>query len=594
LPSPKFLLLLFLATFFVLPPSVKALDISNSVIRSDMVRNDLNIRGRGVGVAVLDTGVDAFHPALTGRIVSQVDFTGEGVGDFNGHGTHVTGIVASQDATFIGVSPAADISSVKILNAVGWWFYDWYFQGTQWVYRNRDVFNIRVASLSAGEPYNTFNYEVGGTSLWSRAADELVDAGVVFVAIAGNEGQFDESEQIRDPGVAFNVITVGAVDDQGNADRDQSVLPQFSSRGPASGGRPKPDLVAPGVDIWSTLPNAAWGSGDGTSMVTPHVSGTVALMLEANPNLRPLQVKAALRQTAYLNNDLRGRSINARGWGIVDAYAATLQAQAPNSIDMNLSWDPFAWRSLEKIEHYSWGYTVKTVVFGVNSIGGFSLFSVLFNKTIVNNQTGQVQYVPDMLFGQISSSYVWVDHKRYFLEKRYFERGPRPLYINDGDRDYWLIIGEMRIEDMELKIMHSVKSWSLTIEPIWFVKNTGSRRHQFALLQFLDAKLITSTNNYVTYSWNGATIYSETKVYYMGLIVKNTMVSSPQLYLDPTYNDHPWEWILRGNPFTHDPDSELNSETVYDTDISLYYKADYPRIEPNYQWAVGPWIWISG
>jgi subtilisin family serine protease len=160
------------------------------------------------------------------------------------------------------------------------------------------------------------------------AIDALMAAGIFVVAAAGNTGPYCGS--IDDPPAPYpDVFTVGAVD------RDRKVA-QFSSRGPAPGNLPKPDVVAPGVQVVSALPGGGYGALDGTSMATPHVAGVVALLWAAQPTLigdirRTTEI---LRSTAtpavptYLSRtDTCGADRNITGAGVVDAYAAVTLAR---------------------------------------------------------------------------------------------------------------------------------------------------------------------------------------------------------------------------------------------------------------------------
>ncbi len=298
------------------------LDTSRPLIQADQVANNLGFNGAGITVAVIDTGVDATHAALAGVIVGQQDFTGMGVGDGVGHGTHVAGIVASQDATFIGIAPGASVLDIRIMDNFGATDAPTAVAGIQAAV----AAGVNVASNSWGFSHaNGAWTDNNGTCVLCTAADAAVTAGVVFVVAAGNENNDTCSTydtHIRCPGIAQTVITVAASDDNDN-------MADFSSIGPTPDNRAKPDITAPGVQIAScraagtNLGPTVDAAGnfinlDGTSMACPHIAGVAALMLDRNPRLTNAQILGILMATAVNI----GATANEMGAGRVDALAA--------------------------------------------------------------------------------------------------------------------------------------------------------------------------------------------------------------------------------------------------------------------------------
>jgi serine protease AprX len=276
-------------------------------------------KGKGVKVAVIDTGVDATHPDLTGRVMAAKSFVDDNTLDENGHGTHVAGIVAGNGAKskgkYVGVAPEALIFAAKVLDGNGSGSMSGVMAGIEWAILEQKV---RVINLSLGGSGSG-----DGKDALSVLCDEAVtQAGVVICVAAGNSGPGERT--IGSPGCAREVITIGAVDDNG-------VIANFSSRGPTADGRAKPDMMFPGVSITAAqgvgtqlgpVTEAGYITINGTSMATPHASGVVALMLEANPKLTPAQVKSMLVGTAV---DL-GYTPNEQGRGRCDALAAYTKA----------------------------------------------------------------------------------------------------------------------------------------------------------------------------------------------------------------------------------------------------------------------------
>ena len=304
------------------PEHVTALNESTHVIEAIEAQQDLGANGRGIKVAILDTGIDKNHPALLGKVVDEISLVpGEPITVVGPHATHVAGTVASNDVVFRGIAPQADLINIKVLTAAGFGTPTSVIQGLDQAVRRGAL----VASLSLGWS------ELGGwfcpdaNCVLCQAADNAVRLGVTVVVAAGNEGISGARPpfSIRHPGAARKVITVGAVD-------KAKALTSFSSIGPGSGrlspASPirltKPDVAAPGFNIVSSILGGGFGQMSGTSMATPHVSGVVALILQKNANLTPTMVKKILEETSepldYTPNQV--------GFGLVNAYAAVMLA----------------------------------------------------------------------------------------------------------------------------------------------------------------------------------------------------------------------------------------------------------------------------
>ncbi len=288
------------------------LDTSVPLIRAPQVW-DAGFTGRGVKVAIVDTGIDPDHPDFAGRVAAYTSFVGGDGRDDHGHGTHVAGIVAGSGSAsggrYKGVAPEAVLYSAKVLRADGSGMMSDVMAGVEWAVEQ----GVRVINLSLGTPG-----PCDGTDALSTMCDAAVDRGIVVCVAAGNTGPSPRT--VGSPGCARKVITVGATND-----RDE--VASFSSRGPTADGRVKPDVVFPGVDIVScraagtsmgTPVDERYTRASGTSMATPHATGVAALLLEAYPDLTPAQVKARITSTAA---DL-GLDPNIQGSGRGDAYAA--------------------------------------------------------------------------------------------------------------------------------------------------------------------------------------------------------------------------------------------------------------------------------
>jgi subtilisin family serine protease len=229
-------------------------------------------RGEGIKVAVLDTGIDLDHEDLKEAIVGSKDFTGDGVEDKNGHGTHCAGIIAARRnrVGFVGVAPKADLLIGKVLGNQGNGSFSWIAAGVDWAVRR----GAHIISMSLGGP--------SSSQVLFQAVHNALAKGVLIVCAAGNEGSLFQNS-IGYPGRYGGVITVAAHDNNGNRSG-------FSSRGGEI------DVMAPGSNIWSTYKNGGYAELSGTSMATPFVAGLAALILSKH-------LKARRNNTPVQNNE---------------------------------------------------------------------------------------------------------------------------------------------------------------------------------------------------------------------------------------------------------------------------------------------------
>ena len=285
--------------------------------------------GKGVTVAVIDTGVDVSGD-LAGRVVGAADFSGENAPytDSYGHGTFVAGLIAGTGANsggaIKGVAPEANIFSVKIAGRDGSTNLFRLLAALEFVALHKDAFGIRVLNLSLGSD-STQSYLVDPLNF---AVQRVWNSGIVVVAAAGNNGK------IVKPADDPLVVTVGSVDDKTTLTRVDDVMAGFSGVGPTlSNGLAKPDVVAsgrsvvssksPGSTIATNFPNAAvndhYFKGSGTSASSAIVAGAAALVIQKSWSLNPNQVKHRLTSTA---KPLSSASAMQQGTGSIDAFNA--------------------------------------------------------------------------------------------------------------------------------------------------------------------------------------------------------------------------------------------------------------------------------
>ena len=319
----------------------------------DIARQQTGYDGSGVTVAVIDTGIDSTHVGLDDldddnstndpKVIGFYDAVNNPdktngteiqAYDDQGHGSHCAGTVAGTGAPTYehpGMAPQAYLVGVKVLDAGGSGSFATVMAGMQWTVDHRYEFNIRAASMSLGGP-GPIEWTSSEEDSVNRYANEMVRAGITMLIAAGNSFA---SAQIGTPGSAEDVITVGALD-------KNTAIAVYSSQGPTEEGRIKPNIAFVGSNINSVAHNTGdqYTQMSGTSMATPGVAGTVALMLQANPDLSPFDVRNILQETAtyrechYMlanepcGEDLipKNRQNNVYGHGHVEAVAAVMEA----------------------------------------------------------------------------------------------------------------------------------------------------------------------------------------------------------------------------------------------------------------------------
>ncbi|OPC85193.1 type VII secretion-associated serine protease mycosin [Embleya scabrispora] len=289
--------------------------------------------GKGVTVAVIDSGIDDDNPQLAPAIVAGKDFFNDkanGTDDTNGHGTMAAGIIAARpgdrltprlETGFAGIAPEAMLLPIRQNG------------GDDATKGNEDTLAQAIDFAVAGgaSVINISQDTVGGQEPGQKLRDAIQRAlakQVVVVAAAGNSGDKDnlDSWPAKYPGV----LGVGA------ADRN-------NERAPFSQNKPYVGVMAPGVDMWSTVPKGGHCRGDGTSFATPYVAGVAALIRSAHPDYTAAQVITLIEQTAQRTAP---GHMDGVGWGVVDPLRALAFTGVPGSVPVP---DPKVDRSTELV-----------------------------------------------------------------------------------------------------------------------------------------------------------------------------------------------------------------------------------------------------
>ena len=272
-----------------------------------------NVTGTGITVCVIDTGIDYTHPSLGGctndtflagtcsKVLGGYDYGNDDTDprDVNSHGTHVAGIVASENDTYRGVAPGAKLVALKVFTNAGVGSTSDVISAIDWCKNNRSIYNISVITMSiavtSGSTEIIFNSSCDSDDVsgLANAASGAAALGIFVDASAGNLGS---SSGITSPGCGVNVTSVGSVTKtDGNSNYNTG---------------PNLDVMAPGSSIVSTTLSNTFGSKDGTSMAAPHVAGAAALLIQyhrlmENKNLTPTEIDNKLKITGVSFTDTR-------------------------------------------------------------------------------------------------------------------------------------------------------------------------------------------------------------------------------------------------------------------------------------------------
>ena len=297
-------------------------------VRADKVWSELGIDGKGIVVGSIDSGVALEHPALkdkyrgkhTYQVYSFRDFVGGVLTPYDdlGHGTHVMGIIMGDGGSMhkIGIAPGAEWIAAKAIDGQGYGLSRGLLMAMEWIFAPDGVPRLAPDIVS-----NSWGGTCDSSDLFFRqAVIAWRSAGIIPVFSAGNRGP--KAETIGAPGCFPEVIAVGATD-------INDKITEWSSRGPSFKDVLKPDISAPGNEIISSIPVSDYAKFSGTSMAAPAVSGVIALMLQANPDLSFDQVLEILG-TSALDLGKEGDDFE-YGRGRVDAYKAVLASKGGES-----------------------------------------------------------------------------------------------------------------------------------------------------------------------------------------------------------------------------------------------------------------------
>lgn len=315
------------------PPLVASEKVSDALklLQIPELWNSLKLKGQGIRIGILDTGY-APHPDLEGKVIQYKDFSSDQQKfDGHGHGTHCLGLMAAGDLSgkALGAAPQAQYLVARVFDDQGKTKLSRLLAGLEWM-KDPDgnpatTDSAHIISNSWGEPVQNMAAE---KPLWDALVN-LKKAGILSVFAAGNEGPSTGS--INSPGAFPHALSAGALDRRLQVTR-------YSSRGPVKWedvSYLKPDFLAPGSQVESTLPEGLYGRRTGTSISTPLLSAALALIKQAKPNMTWNQILQICRQTALdLENDGPDKH---SGWGLLQTFRAAQLAIHGVSVSVQVS-----------------------------------------------------------------------------------------------------------------------------------------------------------------------------------------------------------------------------------------------------------------
>jgi hypothetical protein len=296
--------------------------------------HSLGIRGNGVRIAIIDTGIDTDHPDFStaapgDRIVAQNCFLSGAscpsppnvAEDGNGHGTHVSGIAASDGSVSpVGVAPQAQLVAIKVLRDNGSGYLSDTIAALDWIYTNNASLNVKVVNMSLGSLDLYTPPCDGAYPAMTTAINNLRNIGVISFAASGNNAN---ATQMSLPACISTVVSVGAVYDAnvgsiswGNPQVCRDLTTAADQVACITNG--VPDLQAPGALITSSFIGGGTATLGGTSMASPHVAGTAALLIQAKPSITPTEIEAVLQTTGVPVTDPKNGQTRPR----INAFAA--------------------------------------------------------------------------------------------------------------------------------------------------------------------------------------------------------------------------------------------------------------------------------
>ncbi len=378
----------FVSTDIVYRPLLQ--DSVNIIRAVNLTYNNISLNGSGIKVAVIDTGVDYTHPDLNGSVVlnESYDFVDDDADpmDLDGHGTHVAGIIAAH-GNITGVAPGAKLLAIRVCGSRC--YLSDILKGIDWALEH----NADVLSLSLGTFPNPA-YLPDGSLILSTVLSYVSNKTIPVIA-AGNSYEYGV---VSSPGDGLNVITVGAIDKSND-------LADFSSKGILPPGRVKPDLSAPGVNINSTYLNNTYEYMSGTSMATPHVSGAVALLLQAYPEWKgnTTLLRAVLKEgsdylSGYYPSEIGSGRLNVSGSlnlpllvlpdevdvslrpGNLKLFNLTIRKLIPGNLSINVSVVPARYINLARCSNATYSFVFVNSSFNLTE----NESSIILNISVPN------------------------------------------------------------------------------------------------------------------------------------------------------------------------------------------------------------------
>ncbi|ODS35682.1 MAG: hypothetical protein A7316_10640 [Candidatus Altiarchaeales archaeon WOR_SM1_86-2] len=522
------------------------LDYGKNKWALDMVEipelHDRGYLGEGTKIAIIDDGYTPTHEVFQNlNVVRTWNYTHKDGGSADGgsHGTMTLSVLAGYKPGEL-VGPAYNADYLIAKTKVDYIEIDYWIEAVEWATDNgADIITSQIVFIKPNEVDN--------------AADSAVESGVVLVTSVGNSpGQW-----IRGPASSFNSISVGAVDENRNRwVKDENEGSEYGRT--QCDGLIKPDVIAPGANVYVATRYGDYNYSSGTSLSAPLTAGVAALLLQSHTDWTPNLVKDALRRTAEVPEGKPKPDPEGYGWGIVNGTSAM-----DSNPDGSYGWEPFSMGNNVWCSYGDNNWTLKIErtpenIFRIEEAEFVSEFDGYDEK--------------HRYFEYITTPFIYLDGEEKTLSDAKLISGPRRIQTATGSWRY--VQAYYKISDATIKVRYglydSEDDATISVSPVY----KSEAPHDVQFLWYYDVNVDGDySDDYVEKHDTGEILYYETYLYQQGSMTFKD--KSSDVHIITTAWGDPKTYALRyaSDMYMTDPDTQLNGENIYCKDVVGAYKS---------------------